>query len=557
MNFVSNSLEASWAVSWAITATLISVILLAVHQYYKNMHSYWQKLGVSGPKPWPIIGNMAELVSTKRRDTVASWRRKYGKVYGIYEGTRPVLMVSDPDILQQISIKDFDSFVNHDASLELNDLQTHFIFMLRNDHWKGVRSILSPTFTSGKMRRMYKLMENCADDLETAIEDHLKVSSKTGAVVDLKEIFGLYTMDAISTCCYGLKLERKGALDLKTVATRNKFVEAAIKMFDFRVWRVLVLMSINRSFLRLFNFKLTPESHVNPYGDKVKQLIDARRRETTKKFDDYLQILLDAASKSDHDSQDQNNLDSAEAHHAGGISAESPISTKSGRHILSDKEILSNAALLMVVGLETTSILLTHCIYALAFHKQIQEKLFKEISKICQPKGDDGDKSMLSSYKFDYDSLTSHEYLDAVLAESLRAMPPALQADRVSNRHCFFEKYKIWLPSESKVILHLADIMVDEDNWPKPLEFNPDRFLLENKHKIKPGSYCPFGIGPRHCLGMRFSLTEAKLALAKLIMRFQFEPAPNTQFPPDYKVTFGFSGLQKPIVMLKRRLLNE
>ena len=39
----------------------------------------------------------------------------------------------------------------------------------------------------------------------------------------------------------------------------------------------------------------------------------------------------------------------------------------------------------------------------------------------------------------------------------------------------------------------------------------------------------PFGHGPRNCIGMRFALIEAKIALAKLLVKFRFEKAAETE----------------------------
>ena len=52
--------------------------------------------------------------------------------------------------------------------------------------------------------------------------------------------------------------------------------------------------------------------------------------------------------------------------------------------------------------------------------------------------------------------------------------------------------------------------------------------MPENRDKLVPYTYMPFGIGSRNCVGMRFALMEAKTAIAHLVNRFRFMRSANT-----------------------------
>ncbi len=55
------------------------------------------------------------------------------------------------------------------------------------------------------------------------------------------------------------------------------------------------------------------------------------------------------------------------------------------------------------------------------------------------------------------------------------------------------------------------------------------RFTAEEKAKRPPMCYMPFGFGPRNCIGMRFALLEAKMALIQVLRKFTFVRAPDTE----------------------------
>lgn len=92
-------------------------------------------------------------------------------------------------------------------------------------------------------------------------------------------------------------------------------------------------------------------------------------------------------------------------------------------------------------------------------------------------------------------------------------------------------------------------IHYDEDYFPNPGKFDPERFSEENKSKIEPYSYLPFGVGPRNCLASRFALMESKILIIKLLSKFELLPTTKTPIPMRFKKgTFGISP-EKPVIL--------
>ena len=55
------------------------------------------------------------------------------------------------------------------------------------------------------------------------------------------------------------------------------------------------------------------------------------------------------------------------------------------------------------------------------------------------------------------------------------------------------------------------------------------RFSPEEKAKRHPCAYLPFGLGPRNCIGMRFALIQAKMALIEVVKNFRISLSPETK----------------------------
>ncbi|CAG2180197.1 unnamed protein product, partial [Oppiella nova] len=178
---------------------LIGLIVAAIAYYYfswRNAFNYWKGRHICGPNPIPIFGNLLSLSLNPRPLVELEWYKKYNQIYGTYILGRPRLTVAVPELIKQILVTDFHAFRNRSTKEGASSLAT------TDDNWRRVRAIVSPTFTSGKMRRMYPLISRCCDDFLNSVD---KDVSNGMNEVELKRLMGAYTMDVIASCAFATK----------------------------------------------------------------------------------------------------------------------------------------------------------------------------------------------------------------------------------------------------------------------------------------------------------------------------------------------------------------
>lgn len=123
-----------------------------------------------------------------------------------------------------------------------------------------------------------------------------------------------------------------------------------------------------------------------------------------------------------------------------------------------------------------------------------------------------------------------------MILESLRKWPNAIGIDRQCNAPFMIqaetpEENPIFLEKDSIIWIPIIAIHRDPEYYPNPNCFNPERFSDENKSKIQSSTFLPFGIGPRNCIGNRFSLLVAKTLICYVLRHFEIVPVKKTQIP--------------------------
>lgn len=215
---------------------------------------------------------------------------------GLYEWFTHVLMMWDPELIKHVFVKDFNHFTDQrdftglKTGSKRDEMVLEMLSLKNGAEWKSLRAIMTPTFTSGKIKRMFPLVCDKADAL---VSCSMKQAAEN-SYVDMKNNFERFTMDTIASCAFGI--ECNSLLDKNAEFPRK--AEIVFKISVKTVLKIILCKILPRL------FKFTGLS-INPpetdfFIDVVEQTI--ADREAGKKRGDFLDLLLEARDQSDNPS---------------------------------------------------------------------------------------------------------------------------------------------------------------------------------------------------------------------------------------------------------------
>ncbi|CAF0846572.1 unnamed protein product [Adineta steineri] len=467
------------------------ILFLSIYIIY-NRFCYFSKRSIPCPPVRSILfGHLSDLWSAKSySEQLHQWTQQYGSVYGIFEGTRPVYVISDINFIEEIFIKQFARFHSRRVTLTnrvLGEKNFNVLTAYISQLWKKQRKILNPTFSGAKMRRLLPTINTCVN----IFMERLTTQTTDGTIFNIYEIYKRLTMDVICRCAFGIDTnvqydDYNENIYMKKV--EELFAKDSERAFLAKIHRITahtLLTNICPIIFRLKRYFRTKNSPIQAnlwLMEHMHEFIQQRSIDEDhqkKSIDDLLQLMIDAV----HSNKDQ----------------------------LLPTELLSNVFIILAAGYETTSTALGYCTYRLALHQDIQEKVYEEL------------REHWSANDNSYDTIMSKlTYMDLFVKEVLRMHPIAIQ---VVNRQCNEDTHVAGYDIQKDTLIQVDVLSVhyDQDLWgPEPVdEFCPER----HSDKRHPLAFMPFGAGPRICIGMRFALMEIKLCLAQLISAYHILPS--------------------------------
>ncbi|XP_076173237.1 putative cytochrome P450 6a20 [Ptiloglossa arizonensis] len=493
-----------WLRTWLMPEILSFAILIitGLYIYYKfYVFNFWRKRGVFYIKPSFPTGNILPLV-TGRTSQAKFFRDAYEqyknhRLVGIYMFHKPFLMVNDPDLIRDILAKEFTNF--HDRGIFCNEetdpLSGH-LFQLPGKKWRNLRVKLTPTFTSGKIKQMFPILKETGDTLAKFLND--KAQSK--ATIDVKDIFSRYSVDIIMSVAFGITCDSFNN-------PNNEFRYWGKKIFDPKpLWNVLIFWA--PQIFDLFSIPYTERDVTNFFTKMFKDTVEYRESNNIIR-NDFLNLLMQLIKNGYIDTDDKT------------INSNDKKVTPNKLTML---EASAQAFVFYLAGFETSSTTVTFCLYELAKHQEIQQKVRDEIQTMIEKHGG-----------LTYNALNDMTYLQKVISETLRKYPAVVVLNRICTNETKLDSTNVCIPKGTPVIIPVFGLHLDSNIYPDPEKFDPERFSEENIKSRHPYAYLPFGEGPRICIGLRFGLIQVKVAIISALQKNKVKLATNMPTNLNYE----------------------
>lgn len=213
--------------------------------------------------------------------------KQYGMLYGTYHGMKPALTVIDNELIKQIMIKDFHCFTERRIPNTYHKIWNQNLFLNNGESWKRIRSITSPTFTSGKLKGMYSLMDKCIDKLINRLD---RMTQNGKYMLNVKQEISGFTIDVIATTSFATEIQ----IFNDNQKELNQFVQNGMNLFNINSFKFAASFTLPRLILDLLNIKVFFNQEAFEFFINLAKQIVYKRRSSNIKRNDLVQLLMNA-----------------------------------------------------------------------------------------------------------------------------------------------------------------------------------------------------------------------------------------------------------------------
>ncbi|XP_027356206.1 isoflavone 2'-hydroxylase-like [Abrus precatorius] len=467
---------------WVIS---ISILLLFINFLSKSILKRETKHKNLPPTPpaLPLIGHL-HLIKEPLHRTLSNLTLKYGHIFFLRLGSRNVLVVSSPSLVEECFTKNDITFANRPRTLagkHLNYNCTAMGFASYGDHWRNLRRLTTLELLSSNRLAKFarireeevkilvkQLFEDCKDET-VSVEVELRprlVALSFNIMVRMITGKHYYGKDAVSEEEKEFQLLMKDLAELNGSGNLNDFLPI-LQWIDFQ--------GIEKKMIKVMH-------KVDSFFQK---LIDNHRQNSDTDAD-FL-----------NGSKDMTLIDVMLE-----LQKEEP-------EIYTNQTVKGVILAMLVAGSETSATALEWALSLLLNHPKAMNKTKIEIETCV------GQDQLLNEQ-----DATKLKYLQNVITETLRLYPVAPNLiPHESANDCKVGGYDI--PRGTMLLVNLWTLHRDAEWWTDPTRFEPERYERgEGGEKVY--DMIPFGTGRRACPGAGLAKRVMGHALGALIQCFEW-----------------------------------
>ncbi|WCJ29432.1 Cytochrome P450 711A1 [Euphorbia peplus] len=467
---------------------------------------YWGVRKVPGPPTIPLLGHLP-LLAKHGPEVFSVLAKQYGPIYRFHMGRQPLIIVADAELCKQVGIKKFKDIPNRSipSPIAASPLHQKGLFFTKDSRWSTMRntilSVYQPSHLASLIPTMQSFIEPATESLGSSGETDITFSNLSLQLAT----------DVIGQAAFGVDfglskphLTTTNSNEVSNFINQHVYSTTQLKMDlsgSFSIIIGFLIPFLQEPFRQLLkripgtmDWKVD-RTNKNLSG-RLDEIVTKRMLDNTCGSTDFLSLILKARE-----------------------------SETVSRNVFTPDYISAVTYEHLLAGSATTSFTLSCIVYLVAGHPEVERKLLAEIDGFGSP-------DLVPTAQ---DLQTKFPYLDQVIKEAMRLYIVSPLVARETSKEVEIGGYL--LPKNTWVWLALGVLAKDPKNFPDPDEFKPERFdpNCDEEKQRHPYALIPFGIGPRACIGQKFSLQEIKLSMIHLYRKYLFRHSPNMEKPLEFE----------------------
>nr|GAT53818.1 predicted protein [Mycena chlorophos] len=457
----------------------------------------------------PLLGNYVTIVHSEVGIPMREWAKKHGpimRMMGLFGKER--IIVLSPEALQQITVRDWLEYPRPQFMRDVLGLVAGYgLLTLTGDEHKQLRKSMNPAFSIQNLTLQTEMYYEPIETLIHVLKERLKAAPDGKQVFPMYEWMGKVTLDIICETAFGYKTDCLHD-------PHNELAVAFEKLLDLQsgpnIAKLAAIMSMPGAATLANSEWMYHRRHILgklPVFSNLEPLLDSMHRIRKISADMLREKTADLSVSPDDMSTKKDIMSLLVRSRKAELEAGASL-----KDTMSDKAMVDQVLTFLAAGHETTASGLSWTLWLLANDLESQRKLREEVTPIYE-----------ANPRPDYRTLKSLNWLDCVINESLRLLPPVPITLRIAEKDDYIDG--VLVPKGTIVNIPIRVINTYKPVWGEDAEeFHPERWLNLPKGYNSAFSQFTFIAGPHGCIGKTMAVSEMKAVLFAIIANFEFTP---------------------------------